>query len=164
MNRKIFQIGIFLFFIFAFLKPKLSLNRSKMVDPLRFDLTVLYCIFLNFLTIQLFKRQFMNMPQFSEQNSSLTFLLICVVNSVHCRGVVTLWNTARFVLCRCRCSWSCSGRLGCCWVSSVTLRRHCRNLHTEKFAAWVNWIRDLRADITCWASQLSAAVESIKRL
>ena len=36
------------FFIFAFLKPKLSLNRSKSAGPLRFGLTVLYCIY-NFL-------------------------------------------------------------------------------------------------------------------
>ena len=32
------------FFIFTFLKPKLSLNQSKTADPLRFGLTVLYCI------------------------------------------------------------------------------------------------------------------------
>jgi len=31
------------FFIFAIFNPKLSLNRSKTADPLRFGLTVLYC-------------------------------------------------------------------------------------------------------------------------
>ena len=34
--------GIFLFFIFAFFKPKLFLNRSQMAGPLKFGLTVLY--------------------------------------------------------------------------------------------------------------------------
>ena len=31
------------FFIFAFLKPKLSLNQSKIAGHLKFGLTVLYC-------------------------------------------------------------------------------------------------------------------------
>ena len=33
------------FFIFAFFKPKLSLNRGKTANPLRFGLTVLFCIY-----------------------------------------------------------------------------------------------------------------------
>ena len=32
------------FFIFAFYKPKPSLNRSKTAGPIRLGLTVLYCI------------------------------------------------------------------------------------------------------------------------
>ena len=34
-----------IFFIFAFFKPKRSLNRSKSAGPLRFGLTVFYCKF-----------------------------------------------------------------------------------------------------------------------
>ena len=41
--------GIFHFFIFAFFKPKLSLNRSKTADPFRFGLTMLYSSCLNIL-------------------------------------------------------------------------------------------------------------------
>ena len=33
----------FFFLYLCFFKPKLSLNRSKTADPLRFSLTVLYC-------------------------------------------------------------------------------------------------------------------------
>ena len=47
MNRKICQVRNFLFFIFALSTPKLSLNRSKTASPLRFGLTVLYCICIN---------------------------------------------------------------------------------------------------------------------
>merc|ERR1719239_2030067 len=43
MNRKIFQVRNCSFLSFACFKPKLSLNRSKMADSLRFGLTVLYC-------------------------------------------------------------------------------------------------------------------------
>jgi len=43
---KYVRSGIFLFFIFAFYKPKLSLNRSKTDGLLQFGLTMLYCIYI----------------------------------------------------------------------------------------------------------------------
>ena len=44
MNRKINEVRNFSFLYLCSFKPKLSLNRSKRADPLRFGLTLLYCI------------------------------------------------------------------------------------------------------------------------
>ena len=43
-NMRSLEFFFFFFFTFVFFKPKLYLNQSKITGPLKFGLTMLYCI------------------------------------------------------------------------------------------------------------------------